>query len=224
MWSKQYLASQSQGKVTVDAMNLMGYDAMTVGDLDLQLGPEVLRQRIADARFPVLSANVALVGSGELLAQPYTILERGGRRVGVIGLTADSSEALQSPGAEAFLVLNAEDALAQYANELAPQVDVLIVLSNLGYDEDQAISSFSPHIDLIVGGRTKMAPVEGWRNETTGTVLVQAGYEGRQIGRCQLQVDSAGSVTVPSCGWILLSEEYPDDPEMRALLESYEAQ
>jgi 2',3'-cyclic-nucleotide 2'-phosphodiesterase (5'-nucleotidase family) len=205
-------------------MNLMGYDAMTIGDLDLQLGPEVLRQRIADAQFPVLSANVMLANRGQLLAQPYTIVDKGGRRVGIIGLTADSSEALQSPGAEAFLVLDAEQALAQYASELAPQVDVLVVLSNLGYDEDQAISSQQPRIDLIVGGRTKMAPIEGWRNESTGTVLVHAGYEGRQIGRCQVQVDGAGAVTASSCGWIVLSEEYRDDPEVRALLDSYGAQ
>jgi 2',3'-cyclic-nucleotide 2'-phosphodiesterase (5'-nucleotidase family) len=202
----------------------MGYDAMTIGDLDLQLGPDVLRQRIADAQFPVLSANVLLASSGELLALPYAVLEKGGRKVGIVGLTADYSELSQTPGAEHFVLLKAEDVLRQYASELAPQVDILIVLSNLGYDEDQAISSLVPHIDLIVGGRTKVAPAEGWRNETTGTIVVQAGYEGRQIGRCQLHVDSAGSINVQSCAWLLLGEDYPDDPEMRALLHSFEGQ
>jgi 5'-nucleotidase len=205
-------------------MNLLGYDAMTIGDLDLQLGPEVLRQRIAEAHFPVLSANVMLANRGQLLAQPYTIVERGGRRVGIIGLTSDSSEWLAAPGAEPFLVLKAEDVLPQYTSELAPQVDVLIVLSNLGHDEDQQLSSQLPGLDLIVGGRTKTAPPEGWSNETTGTVVVHAGYEGRQIGRCQLHLDGAGSATVQSCTLLLLSEDYPDDPQMRALLDSYEAQ
>ena len=43
-------------------MNLLRYDAYAIGDLDLLLGPSVLKQRIAEAEFPILTANVQLAG------------------------------------------------------------------------------------------------------------------------------------------------------------------
>ncbi len=103
LWSETGLAVASQGKVMVEAMNLMHYSAMALGETDLQLGEDILRQRIADAQFPVISANVVVLSTGKLLCQPYVLLDVGGRKVGLIGLTgsgsvAASSEAPQTTG------------------------------------------------------------------------------------------------------------------------------
>jgi 2',3'-cyclic-nucleotide 2'-phosphodiesterase (5'-nucleotidase family) len=90
-WGNSGLGMQSQGKVIVDAMNLMGYNAMALGETDLQLGESVLRQRMAEARFPVLSANVIIEATGKLFTRPYVLLELAGRKVGIIGLTGSGS-------------------------------------------------------------------------------------------------------------------------------------
>jgi 5'-nucleotidase/UDP-sugar diphosphatase len=95
---------RTQGKVIAEAMNLIGYDAMTLGEVDLQLGEEILRQRIAESQFPVLSANVTVASTGSLFAKAYVVLEVGGRKVGVIGLTgsgsvSDASQAGEPAGA-----------------------------------------------------------------------------------------------------------------------------
>jgi len=204
----------------IEAMNLMGYDAMVVGNLDLQWGPDVLRQRIAEAEFPILSANVMLASEEKLLTQPYVLLDVAGRKVGIIGLTWDLAAVSQ----DQYVLLKADDVLAQYVAELEKQTDIIIVLSNMGHDEDMRLCSLVPGIDLIVGGRTRIPLPEGWHNEQTGTIVVQAGSQGQWIGRRQLRLDSAGVVTEYSDELLLLGPDYADDPEMRAFLDNYTAQ
>ncbi len=198
----------------------MGYDAMVIGDLDLQLAPDVLRQRIADAQFPILSANLKTPADDKLLAQPYVLLDVGGRTAGIIGLTWDSA----AVSADQYVLLNAEEVLAQYARELQEQTDIIIVLSNMGAEEDMRLSSQVSGIDLIVGGRSREAMPQGWRNEQTGTILVQAGAQGQWVGRRQLHLDSEGTVTDYSDELLLLTDEYADDPQIRSLLDSYAVQ
>ncbi len=220
LWSNQQPAAETEGKLVVEAMNVMGYDAMVIGDLDLQLAPDVLRQRIADAQFPILSANLKTPADDKLLAQPYVLLDVGGRTAGIIGLTWDSA----AVSADQYVLLNAEEALAQYARELQEQTDIIIVLSNMGTEEDMRLSSQVSGIDLIVGGRSREAMPQGWRNEQTGTILVQAGAQGQWVGRRQLHLDSEGTVTDYSDELLLLTDEYADDPQIRSLLDSYAVQ
>nr|MBC7245418.1 bifunctional metallophosphatase/5'-nucleotidase [Chloroflexota bacterium] len=224
IWGVQPLTAQSQGKVIIDGMNLMGYNAMAIGDLDLQLGPDVLRQRIAEAKFPILSANVLLASENKLLAQPYVLLQMGGHQVGIIGLTWDAAD-LSLPQIQGkFILLKAEDVLARYVAELAKQADIIIVLSNMGYDEDVQLSSLVPGIDLIVGGRSRIPMPQSWRNNQTGTLVVQAGSQGEWIGRRTLHLDSKGVVTNYADELIYLTDDFADDPEMRAFLDNYQAQ
>lgn len=211
----------SQGKKLIEAMNLMGYDAMAIGDQDLYLGPEVLQQRIAEAKFAVLSANLMLAGENRLLAKPYTVLNVGGRRIGIIGLTWDGINPDDEVVKGKFVLLKAELVLPQYVSEVSRQADIVIVLSNMGFEEEQRLSSAVPGIDLIVGGRTRVPMYESWRNEKTGTLVVQAGLQGEWIGRRELRIDSSGVITEHRDELILLTDEFADDPEMRAFLDSY---
>ena len=218
LWSSQSPAAETQGGVVIEGMNLLRYDAMGLGDLDLKLGADVLAQRIAQAKFPVLSANLSLASSGKLLAKPYALLDVGGRKVGIIGLTA-TAQFLTSDGDKQIALLNADDALAKYVAELSKKTDIIIVLSTLGYDEDVRLSSAVAGIDLIVGGRSRMAMDQAWKNETTGTLIVQAGYQGEWLGRRSLHLDKDGMVTEIKDELIYLTADYADDPELQAFVE-----
>ncbi len=220
VWSQRPLTQQTEGKVIVDAMNLMAYDAMAIGDLDLLWGLDVLRQRIADAQFPVLSANVLLAGEQQLLAEPYTIVTLGDHKVGIIGLTWDEA----SLPSDEFQLLKAEDVLAQYVPQLVEQADIIVVLSTMGFEEDQELSRLVPGIDLIVGGRSRVPLPQSWQNQDTGAIVTQAGAQGEWIGRRLLNLNSAGEVIGHADELLLLTEDYPDDPEMRALLDGYSVQ
>jgi 2',3'-cyclic-nucleotide 2'-phosphodiesterase (5'-nucleotidase family) len=218
LWSQQPLTQQTEGKVVIDAMNLLGYDAMAIGDLDLQLGLDVLRSRLADSKFPVLSANVMVAGESKLLTQPYVVLERGDHKVGIIGLTWDQAMTIDNQ----LTLLKASEVLPKYVAEVGQQADVVIVLSNMGWDEDLALASSIPGIDLIVGGRSRIPMPESQPADGTGTLVVQAGSQGEWVGRRILTVDGAGQITARKDELLYLTEDYADDAEMRAFLDNYQ--
>ena len=220
LWGLGTPTEQTEGRIQIEAMNLLQYDAMALGDLDLLLGPEALRQRIAEAQFPILSANVRVGGEEELLTKPYIISPMGDHRVGIIGLTWDGAGI--PPGQ--FTLLPASDVLTELVAQIASEAEIIIVLSTMGFEEDQALSSMVPGIDLIVGGRSRIPMPESWVNPDTGTILVQAGTQGEWIGRRILSLDSAGVVTAHQDELVFLTDDYDDDPEMRSFLDNYGTQ
>ena len=86
-------ALKTQGKSSVEAMNRLGYDAMALGPADLALGLAALRARMAEAKFPLLSANAVVTGTEELVAKPYAIRDFAGHRVAVVGLSGGNGTA-----------------------------------------------------------------------------------------------------------------------------------
>jgi 2',3'-cyclic-nucleotide 2'-phosphodiesterase (5'-nucleotidase family) len=212
------LAQQTQGKVIVEAMNLLGYDAMVLGDQDFGLGLDVLRQRMEEAEFPILSANVVMADTDQLFAAPYVIKEIGNHKVAVIGLT--NQEAASAAGG-GIVVRNPLEALQDVMNEVSKEADVIIVLSHLGTEMGFQMANEVKGIDLIVGGLSHdVLDPPAWV-EASGTVIVQAGYQGQRIGVVSLEVDSQGKVVGHQGQVVLLTDELADDPEMRALLDQY---
>ena len=143
----------SNGSIIVDSMNTMGYDAMAVGQSDLELGLSMLAQRAQEAQFPFLAANLVNLTDGQPVFEPYVIMERDGVRIGIIGLI-DRTD--QEPAALAgqAVIQDPTAAAARYVAIVRPQVDLLIVLSRLGLAADQDLARAVSGIDAIVGGNT----------------------------------------------------------------------
>ena len=212
------LAQQTQGKVIVEAMNLLGYDAMALGDQDFQLGLDALRQRMEEAEFPILSANVVIVGTDKLFAPPYAIKDIGDHKAAIIGLT--NQEAAQTAGG-AIAVLSPLEALQHLMDEVSQKADIIIVLSHLGMEVDLQMASEVKGIDLIVGGQSRQVLSPPLWDEASSTVIAQAGYQGRWIGIVRLDMDSQGTVASHEGEVVVLGEDFADDPEMTALLDQY---
>lgn len=215
------LGRATLGQVVVAGMNLMGYDAMALGPRELVLGPEVLHERMAEAEFPILSANVVLEESGQLLAEPYTLLPVGDRRVGVLGLTRPPDEAV--PG---FQVLDPQEAATRYLPELDQQASTVVVLTNLDYRSALALADAVPGIDLVVAGLPDRFPDQALRAPTTGTLVVSAdqpspGHTGRWVGRLAVAIDNDGRLRDDAWMSVPLDSGMPDDPDMAALLDEY---
>lgn len=218
----QILADGSKGRVVVEAMNRLGYTAMAIGERELWLGLDELRQRMREADFPFLSANVQVKETGELLAAPYTIVEIGGLRVGILGLTNANSTQIKvfdmTTGAawpeiaEQVIVTDPVEAATKYVPEIAAQADLVIVLSHLGIDLDQSLVAWVPGIAVVVGGysRTILSPPLAQR----GALIVQAGYDGEYLGKLALEVDGSGGIVKHAGEIIALGPTFADDPEM----------
>ena len=215
------LNQESQGALAVEAMNLLAYDGVALGERDLEWGVEILLQRIEQAQFPFLSANVYLAGTDELLAQPYVILDVGDYHVALVGLTGTPAGPL--PDFEVRKPL----AIAQkMVAELAPQADMLIFLSHLGWQQNLLLSAISPEIDLIISGGAEAAPQEAYLSPSTGTRLVQAetptaGHAGRHVGRWEVTLDPGQEIQFGAWQIVSLGPDWSDDPAAVDLIRRY---
>ena len=115
LFGSKPLVQQTQGQAIVEAMNLLGYDAMVLGDLDFLLGLDLLAQHMKEAEFPVLSANAVIQETDQLFATPYVIKEIGGHKVAIIGLT--NQEAADASGG-GIVVLDPLETLEDLVDEV----------------------------------------------------------------------------------------------------------
>jgi 2',3'-cyclic-nucleotide 2'-phosphodiesterase (5'-nucleotidase family) len=202
----------SQGKSSVQLMNMMGYDAMALGAGDLALlGVEGIRQRMQEARFPFLSANAVLTENGALLAQPYLLREVEGRRIAVIGLT----DPVWLPDAE---IRDPLEALRETIKDLEGRADILVLLSHAGLETNQEIAREAPEIDLIISGGG-----QGYTDEPElvegRPPLVQAdspspGHAGRKVGVGLWWFDDDERLVALDWMDVALTPTIPDDPQM----------
>ncbi|MGC8839347.1 MAG: bifunctional metallophosphatase/5'-nucleotidase [Anaerolineae bacterium] len=216
------IGQRTRGKAVVEAMNLLGYDAMTPGELEFQLGPEDLRARMDEARFPLLTANVVSEDGSCTFAQPYIIKEMDGHRVAILGLVTLEADAIVRATTDgAFHVADPIATARKYVEDLSSQCDVILVLSHLGVDQDQVLAREVPGIDLIVGGHSLKVLQPALQDPTNGTVILQAGFLGEWVGYAKVHLDAQGRVVQFENEVILLGPEVPDDSDMRLLLTSY---
>ncbi len=230
IYGDEYLTNHTQGQVVIEAMNLIGYDAMALGAGDFRLGLDVLQKRIAEARFPILSANVLAAGTGRPFVTPYIIKKVGGYRIAIVGLTdIEEAETILGDDANALKLLDPLETARRTVVELRPQVDLVIVLSHLGTQLNRQLADTVPGIDVIVGGLVTEWTSEPWRSQVNGTLLVEAdvpspGHAGRQIGVLRLQLEGGRGITGYTWENMTLTPDYSDDPDMNALLERYQNQ
>ena len=198
-----------KGKVAAEMMNRLGYDAMTVGNHEFDDGPETLRLFTKAVDFPVLMSNADL-SKERLLSdriKPSTVIERGGEKIGLIGLTPEDTPELASPG-KAITFSDPAKAVAREVKKLeAEGVKRIIVLSHSGYQTDKIVASDVDGIDVIVGGHSNTflsntsekadGPYPTWIKNPSGgkTAIVQAYAYGKYLGRLDVVFDDDGVVT-----------------------------
>lgn len=216
----QWVSLKSKGEAIVETMNAMGYDAMTVGRMDLSSGLENLQERQKQAEFPILSANLVPIEGNEPIFEPYTLIEREGIRIGIIGLS--EQEAFQAPGVtDKARVLDPTTVAKRYVAELRDQVDLLIVLSRIGLDNDQLLAQAVPGIDIIIGGNTRKLMNKPER--VGNTLIVQQGYRGEWVGKLTASFDGKGVLAEFKEEIITLDDKFADDPEMVEIMKPWRA-
>ncbi len=186
-------ANLFQGKPVIEIMNKMAFDAMCVGNHEFDYGQDVLRKRIAEAAFPVLGANVK--GIPEL--KPYIIKELEGLKIAIIGVvTEDTPIATHPRNVEGLIFLSPIAAVEEYVKELRDSVNIIIVLSHLGYNTDMVLASRVKGVDIIVGGHSHTQTL---KHMLIGdTVIVQAWEHGMMLGVLDVTVRSGKIVGVNS--------------------------
>ena len=215
----QILAMQSEGRIIVDAMNAMAYDAMTVGLMDLLKGVDVLLQRAQQAKFAVVSCNIVNIESEEPILEPYAIIEREGIRFGIIGVSEPDVIRVPSEGVASIKVLDPVPTVQRYLPEVRQRSDLVILLSHLGFAEDKAIASAVPGIDVIVGGRSRKRMSTPER--VGETIIVQMGYDGEDMGKLDVTFAAGHQILSLSLDNMYMGPGVADDAELSALVRAY---
>ena len=184
------------GEVVLERMSEAGYDAMTMGNREFHVWKTAMETKINRARFPVLCAN--MYGKGGATVPPpvseHTLINRGGLRVAVFGLTVPMvTPRMKAAAVSDFLFADGIETARRKVAELRWGADVVIALSHLGARADEELSRTVHGIDLIVGGHTHTTFEAPRRAEGANCPVVQAGSHGRLYGVVKIAVTSAGA-------------------------------
>ena len=147
--------SEFGGIVEVDLVNALRYDCLTLGNHELDNGLEDLFERIKRIESPVVCANIDFSPFGmDEYIKPYVILQKAGRRIGIIGLEANLEGMISRTTYDRISQIPADEAVNRWSSEIRDSTDFLIVLSHQGYEEDHQLAALTHGVDLIIGGHS----------------------------------------------------------------------
>ena len=195
------------GYVAAQAMSKMGYDAVLPGEVELNLGPGFW-DRIEGLRLPFVHTNFGGPELGPPQPEPL-VLERGGRRVAVLGLLGTDLYLL--PEAKRQLeILPPDEAAAAALRQLEGEdVDLVVALVHMKEAELERVLARNPAIGVIVAGHTSKNLQEA---ERRGDALyVTGGFLGQHLGTLRLagpELEQAESSA------IRLETTLPEDPQI----------
>ncbi len=177
-----------QGRSAVAVYNAMGYHVAAVGNHEFDWGVDVLEERVEQAAFPWLSANIALAGADTAPSwiRPTALIEVDGVRVGVIGVTTEDTPYETRPSNVRHLTFSSmADAIDRWVPVLRDSADFVVVVAHEGAECDAAGQACEGALldvaralhhkpDLIVGGHTHRLV----RTTVNGIPVVEAGSRG----------------------------------------------
>ncbi|MCM3668115.1 5'-nucleotidase C-terminal domain-containing protein [Mesobacillus maritimus] len=236
--------NEFQGKADLDLMNLMGFDAMTFGNHEFDLGSSSegharLVDFIKGSEFPFVSANVDFsqdalfdglfndqiapdAQNGQIF--DGIIKEVNGEKVGIFGLTTEETADISSPGSIAFE--NYLTAAEKAVKDLEAQgVNKIIALTHIGYDDNAAIDNDLilaekvEGIDIIVGGHSHTALKEPKvvAEDETPTVIAQTGNGNSNLGVLNVEFDENGVIAAHSGQLVPIKDQVADQKAVEVL-------
>ncbi len=211
------IGTKTAGRAIVDYMNMVGYDAVTAGNHDFDLGKEVFIELTKQADFPILSANLYDKTENQLLShvKAGVILEKRGLKIGVFGVTTEATEQMSFSEHIEGLDFTPELPAAQKAiNNLRDQgADIVIGLVHLGlpYDPEEGykellraekqnerkksylnameMAHYLDGVDILFGGHVHKGYDEPWVDPVKHTLVFQNYGNGGNLGMAIIQID-----------------------------------
>ena len=188
----------AEGGALFAMMNMMGYDAWSPGNHDFDISQKNFVALTRIAQFPTVCANmVDSAGKYQFGQRPFVVIERGGLKIGVIGLMSQYLYNLVNQNNLAGIrILSPGQTLKKIAAELKPRTDLLIALTHEGFDGDSLLAMEAPVVDLIVGGHSHTRLRSARR--VNGVLIVQAGSNAENLGYLKVKVEQGRVVSYDS--------------------------
>ncbi len=145
-----------KGAAEAEFLNLMKFDAMTVGNHEFDDGEDALAPFLDVIKFPVLSANVQAGAASKVgdRIKPSVVLEIGGQKIGIVGAVTTETPEIASPGPNITIEDDVKTITAEVEKLKAEGVNKIIALTHVGYPRDKELIAKIPGVDVVVGGHT----------------------------------------------------------------------
>lgn len=228
MFRGSVIDSEYRGISTIEIMNTLSPDVVTIGNHEIDYGLSHLLFLEKCANFPIVNANFHITSNGRRLFEPCKIIEIGGMKVLFIGIVTELViNAAKSDGLIGSYV-TIEDAAVDIGSICnaynTTDVDFTVLLTHIGFEEDKRLAALlDPDwgVDLIIGGHSHTfleEPVV-----VNGIPIVQAGTGTDQIGRFDIVVDTDKNC-IDSYTWTPVpidDETCPHDEYMEHVIRGY---
>ena len=239
-----------RGETEIKAMNLIGFDAITIGNHEFDGGVETLRKALSGYKGSRISTNITFEDE---LAQRYTVVKAGSIRVGILGLLTDVNGLVTAPNFNGAKFYDPIQAAKAAVAKLEKESDVIIAISHVGtippwtdeesaggvpdpHEEvpedqesaqisDEKIAAAVPGIDVILSGHTHLLIKRPKVISAGGKKcqVVSAGFGGGFLGKFDIEVLD-GEITGATNNLIPVNRTVASDPTVEAVIGPYRAQ
>ena len=228
MFRGSVIDSEFQGLSTIEIMNMLSPDVVTIGNHETDYGVSHLLFLEKCAKFPIINANMYIKTNHARLFRPYVILEVDGMKVLFIGILTEEVLAQTRTQGLVGTFVNIEDAAREVGKICnaynAVDIDFTVLLTHIGFEEDKKLAALlDPDwgVDVIIGGHSHTYIREPAK--VNDILIVQAGVGTDQIGRFDLTIDKENNC-VSEYRWRTVSinsDNCPRDPELENLIARY---
>ena len=228
MFRGSIIDSEYKGLSTIEIMNALAPDVVTIGNHETDYGIAHLLFLEKCAKFPIINANLYIRTNQARLFKPHIILEVDGMKILFIGILTEevlaqtkgdgligSFVGINEAAAEVGRICNAYNAI---------DIDFTVLLTHIGFEEDKRLAAILDPawgVDVIIGGHSHTFITEPAK--VNDILIVQAGTGTDQIGRFDIVVDTDNNC-VSEYKWQAVpinNEHCPRDPEIDKLISSY---
>ena len=227
-----------KGLADLAYMEAWGVQAQTIGNHEFDGGPAQLADYLKNASFPVVSANIDASAEPVLkdLLKKSTVLEVGGQKLGVVGVTTPDTPITSSPGDKVKFLDPLAAVQAEVDRLRGTGVTKIVLLSHLGYGKDVELAAKLRGVAVIVGGHSH-TPLGGYEGNGLpasegkyptvvrnaggkNTLVLQAWEWGKFYGRMRVTLTDDGAVNWKGEA-TPVTEAYKPDTRLAATLRAF---
>ena len=228
MFRGSVIDSEFRGISTIEIMNMLSPDVVTIGNHEIDYGIAHLLFLEKCAKFPIINANMHITTNNARLFKPHHIIEIDGMKILFIGILTETVLSMAKKEALIGSLVDIHDAVTEVERICnayrSADIDCTVLLTHIGFEEDKLLAARldpSLGIDIIIGGHSHTYLEQPER--VNGILIAQAGTGTDQIGRFDLEIDTK-SGSVRSFAWksIPITDEHcPRDSALEAILDPY---
>lgn len=204
-----YVDMAENRRPILELMNRLRYDVATVGNHEFDPGQRVLGEMIRTVDFPVVCANLVSDTVAVPQVPPYVILEKGGVKVGFVGVVTNYEGDNRPAGLEAVfrgLTFPDPQRMAREYASIADRCDLLVLVSHMGTSHDREFLAGETAYDLVIGGHSH----EVINERVNGTLLTQTGKNLNCVGATTVRL-RGDEVVLVDFRLVPLADYEPDE-------------